>query len=115
MARKTITGLYERNGIWHVDKVVRGQRLQESTGTSNREEAEQYLIHRLEKLRQEKVYGIRRVRSWREAATRYLMEYKDMPSIGLAPSTSNSWTPTSATYRSRTSMTSRFPRTSRTS
>ncbi|HGN0980548.1 tyrosine-type recombinase/integrase [Pseudomonas aeruginosa] len=79
-----MTGLYERNGIWHVDKVVRGQRLQESTGTSNREEAEQYLIHRLEKLRQEKVYGIRRVRSWREAATRYLMEYKDMPSIGLA-------------------------------
>ncbi|MGG2584857.1 tyrosine-type recombinase/integrase [Pseudomonas aeruginosa] len=84
MARKTITGLYERNGIWHVDKVVRGQRLQESTGTSNREEAEQYLIHRLEKLREEKVYGIRRIRSWREAATRYLVEYKDMPSIGLA-------------------------------
>jgi integrase len=84
MARKTITGLYERNGIWHADKVVRGQRLQESTGTSNREEAEQYLIHRLEKLREEKVYGIRRVRSWREAATRYLVEYKDMPSIGLA-------------------------------
>jgi integrase len=84
MARKTITGLYERNGIWHVDKVVRGQRLQESTGTSNREEAEQYLIHRLEKLREEKVYGIRRIKSWREAATRYLVEYRDMPSIGLA-------------------------------
>ncbi|MCF8572976.1 tyrosine-type recombinase/integrase [Pseudomonas aeruginosa] len=79
-----MTGLYERNGIWHVDKVVRGQRLQESTGTNNREEAEQYLIHRLEKLREEKVYGIRRIRSWREAATRYLVEYKDMPSIGLA-------------------------------
>ncbi|MFO2322007.1 tyrosine-type recombinase/integrase [Pseudomonas aeruginosa] len=79
-----MTGLYERNGIWHVDKVVRGQRLQESTGTSNREEAEQYLIHRLEKLREEKVYGIRRIRSWREAAIRYLVEYKDMPSIGLA-------------------------------
>ncbi|WP_231876342.1 tyrosine-type recombinase/integrase [Azotobacter vinelandii] len=79
-----MTGLYERNGIWHVDKVVRGQRLQESTGTGNREEAEQYLIHRLEKLREEKVYGIRRIRSWREAATRYLVEYKDMPSIGLA-------------------------------
>ncbi|HCK4297340.1 TPA: tyrosine-type recombinase/integrase [Pseudomonas aeruginosa] len=60
------------------------QRLQESTGTSNREEAERYLIHRLEKLRQEKVYGIRRIRSWREAATRYLVECKDMPSIGLA-------------------------------
>ena len=59
MARKTISGLYERNGIWHIDKVVRGTRLQESTGTSEREEAEQYLIFRLEKLGQKKVYGVR--------------------------------------------------------
>ena len=59
MARKTISGIYERNGIWHIDKVVRGTRLQESTRTSEREEAEQYLIFRLEKLRQKKVYGVR--------------------------------------------------------
>lgn len=84
MARKTMSGLYERNGIWHIDKVVRGQRLQESTGTSEREEAEQYLIHRLEKLRQEKVYGVRQVRTWREAATRFLIEFKDQPSIALS-------------------------------
>ena len=84
MARKTMSGLYERNGIWHIDKVVRGQRLQESTGTSEREEAEQYLIHRLEKLRQEKVYGVRQVRTWREAATRFLVEFKDQPSIALS-------------------------------
>ena len=25
MARKTISGLYQRNGIWHIDKVFRGQ------------------------------------------------------------------------------------------
>ncbi|WP_240963557.1 tyrosine-type recombinase/integrase [Pseudomonas umsongensis] len=81
-----MSGLYERNGIWHIDKVVRGQRLQESTGASERQEAEQYLIHRLEKLRQEKVYGVRQVRTWREAATRFLVEFKDQASIGLSAS-----------------------------
>lgn len=84
MARKTITGLYQKNGLWYVDKVFRGQRIQESTGTSERQEAEQYLIHRLEQLRQEKIYGVRRVRTWEDAATRFLIEYKDQPSIGLS-------------------------------
>lgn len=83
MARKTITGLYERNGIWRIDKVFRGQRLQESTGTGDRAEAEQYLIRRLEQLRQEKIYGVSRTRTWREAATRYLTEFKHQPSIDL--------------------------------
>jgi len=83
MARKTITGLYLRNGIWHVDKVYRGQRIRESTGTGHQKEAEQYLIHRLEKLRQQQVYGLRRIRTWREAATRYLVEFRDQPSIEL--------------------------------
>lgn len=86
MARKTMSGLYQRNGIWHIDKVVRGSRLQESTGASEREEAEQYLIHRLEKLRQEKIYGVREVRTWRAATTRFLAEFKDRPSIGLSAS-----------------------------
>ena len=86
MARKTMSGLYQRSGIWHIDKVVRGSRLQESTGASEREEAEQYLIHRLEKLRQEKIYGVRQVRTWREAATRFLVEFKDQASIGLSAS-----------------------------
>jgi integrase len=83
MARKTITGLSQRNGIWHIDKKINGERLYESTGASDRAEAEKYLIHRLEKLRQEKVYGVRRVRIWREAATRFLIEMKDQPSIKL--------------------------------
>ncbi|WP_338050271.1 tyrosine-type recombinase/integrase [Pseudomonas typographi] len=79
-----MSGLYERNGIWHIDKVVRGQRLQESTGSSEREEAEQYLIHRLEGLRQAQVYGVRQIRTWREAATRFLNEFQHQPSIGLS-------------------------------
>lgn len=74
MARKTITGLYERNGIWHIDKVVKGERIQESTRESSREAAEQFLILMLEKRRQQKVYGVRPTHTFREAATRYLQE-----------------------------------------
>ncbi len=84
MAQKAITGLQRQpNGIWKIDKVYRGERIQESTGTCDREEAEQYLIHLLEKKRQQKVYGVREVKTWREAATRYLLDNKDMPSIKL--------------------------------
>ncbi len=86
MARKTISGLYERNGIFHVDKVVRGVRIYESTGTSSREEAERYLIHRLEEIRKQTIYGVRKVRTWREAATRYLVEFSDQPSAWLTAS-----------------------------
>lgn len=83
MARKSITGLTQRGGVWHINKVINGQRIYESTGTGEREEAERYLIHRLEQIRQESVYGVRQTRTWREAATRYLVENKDMPSIDL--------------------------------
>ncbi|WP_353744071.1 tyrosine-type recombinase/integrase [Pseudomonas sp.] len=84
MAQRKTPGLFLRGGVWHIDKVVRGQRLRESTGTSEREEAEQYLAHRLEKLRQQQVYGVRQVRTWREAATRFLIEFRDQPSIALS-------------------------------
>lgn len=83
MARKTISGLTRQGSIWHVNKVVNGQRICESTGTSSREEAEKFLIHRLEQLRKVNVYGERLTKTWRDAATRYLMEYKSQPSIGL--------------------------------
>ncbi|SDT51795.1 Phage integrase family protein [Pseudomonas prosekii] len=84
MARKTISGLYEKGGIWQIDKVFRGQRFRESTGTGDRQEAEQYLIHRLEQLRQEKVYGARQVRTFAHAAARFLTEFRDQPSIKLS-------------------------------
>ncbi|WP_239499427.1 tyrosine-type recombinase/integrase [Pseudomonas putida] len=78
-----MTGLYQKGGVWQIDKVFRGKRLRESTGTGDRQEAEQYLIHWLEQLRQQKVYGVRRTRTWEEAATRFLLESKDQPSINL--------------------------------
>ncbi|WP_328337455.1 tyrosine-type recombinase/integrase [Pseudomonas fulva] len=66
-----------------MDKVYKGERIRESTGTGDREEAEQYLIHKLEQLRQRRVYGVRQVHTWEEAAMRYLLEVKDQPSIHL--------------------------------
>lgn len=41
------------------------------------------MIHKLEQLRQRKVYGVRQVHTWEEAAMRYLLEVKDQPSIHL--------------------------------
>ncbi|WP_256557653.1 tyrosine-type recombinase/integrase [Pseudomonas sp. TMW 2.1634] len=79
-----MTGLSQRSGLWHIDKKINGERLYESTGTSQREEAERYLIHRLEQIRQQKVYGVRQVRTWRDAAMRFLLEIRDQPSIKLS-------------------------------
>lgn len=84
MARKTITGLSQRNGLWHIDKKINGERLYESTGTADRKEAERYLIHRLEQIRQQKVYGVRQVKTWRDAAMKFLLEIKDQPSFKLS-------------------------------
>eukprot|EP01030_Chromulinospumella_sphaerica_P005260 gene5260-5145_t len=70
------------------DAYVEAMAIEKQTDQDNNppRKAEQYLIHRLEKLRQEKVYGVRQVRTWREAATRFLVEFKDQASIGLSAS-----------------------------
>lgn len=74
MGRKKMPGLYKRNGVWHIDKQIRGRRLQESTGAGDLEEAEKYLTLRLEQIRQATVYGVRPTRTFRQAATKYLNE-----------------------------------------
>ncbi len=75
MARKeTISGLIKRGGLWHVNKRFRGQRIRESTGSSDLAEAERYLVHRLEEIRQAEIYGVRPKRTFTQAATRYLRE-----------------------------------------
>lgn len=83
MARKQITGLTQKGETWHINKVYKGRRICESTGLSKRSEAEAYLIKRLEDIRQENVYGVRFIRTWEQAAAKYLEENMDMPSIGL--------------------------------
>ncbi len=81
MGKKHIPGLQKIGGIWHIDKKVNGRRLCESTGTSNFEEAERYLVRRLETIRQATVYGVRPKRIFRDAAIKFLMENQHKKSI----------------------------------
>ena len=81
MGRKRMPGLVKRGGNWHINKVVDGVRICESTGTNRLEEAERYLTRRLETIRQAKVYGIRPKRNFRQAATKFLMEHQHKRSI----------------------------------
>jgi len=76
MSKRT-PGLQKRgkNGIWYIDKRIKGYgRLYESTGTSELEEAERYLTHRLQELREQIQFGARAQRTFRQAATKYLEE-----------------------------------------
>lgn len=81
MGRKRIPGLQLRNGTWHIDKIIYGQRVVESTRTGDLEEAERYLAHRIETVRQAKTYGVRPTRQFKEAAAKYLRENMDKRSI----------------------------------
>ena len=72
--QKRTPGIIKRNGLWHIDKQVRGRRFCESTGTSDLREVERYLARRLEETRQAEIYGVRPKRSFRQAATKHLNE-----------------------------------------
>lgn len=85
MAKKGIPGLIKRGKIWHIDKQVPGYgRLCCSTGTGNYEEAQRFLVFQLEQIRQQVVYGARIYPTFRQAATRYLVEYADQPSFHIS-------------------------------
>jgi len=81
MGRKRMPGLVKRGNIWHINKKINGKRISESTGTSELAEAERYLVHRLEAVRQASVYGVRPKRIFREAATKYLLESQHKATI----------------------------------
>jgi len=83
MGRKRTPGLYKRKDVWHIDKKVLGKRICESTGTSIMEEAEKYLAKRIEDLRQTVIYGVRPKRTFRQAATKYLLDNKNTRSIKM--------------------------------
>lgn len=74
MGRKKVSGLINRKGIWHIDKVVRGRRICESTGEGDLAKAEEYLAHRIDETRQASIFGVRPTRTFRQAATKYLNE-----------------------------------------
>jgi integrase len=74
MGRRRYPGLIKRGTIWHINKKIQGQRISESTGTIYLEEAERYLMRRIEQIRQASIYGIRPTRNFRHAATKFLKE-----------------------------------------
>lgn len=73
MSKKT-PGLVKRNDVWHIDKTIKGRRVCQSTGSSDLEEAQSYLARMMEENRQATIYGVRPKRTFREAATKYLLE-----------------------------------------
>lgn len=74
MGRRATPGLIKRGQIWHIQKTISGQRIRESTGTSDLAEAERYLAFRAEEIRKAEIYGVRPTRTFREAGTKYLNE-----------------------------------------
>lgn len=72
--RKGFSGLIKRGEVWHIDKVIGGKRICESTGESDFDKAFEYLAHKVDQLRQARVYGVRPKRSFTAAATKYLNE-----------------------------------------
>jgi integrase len=61
--------------VWHIQKQIKGYGvLRESTGETSLEEAERYLIHRLEEIRKQTMYGHRPVRYFADAAAKFVTE-----------------------------------------
>ena len=81
MGNQRTRGLTERGGLWHIDKLFRGARICESTGTSNLAQAEKYLAKRIAQLRETMALGASRVHSFRAAATKYLSEHQHKRSL----------------------------------
>lgn len=81
MGRTISSGLVKRGKLWHIRKQIYGCRLRESTGAEQLSEAENYLARRIEEIRQAKVYGVRPKRTFKEAATKYLLEKQHKASI----------------------------------
>ena len=82
MSHPRITrGLLLRKGIWHIDKVLFGKRLCESTRSSNLAEAEALLAHRTGEARKAHLYGEPPEHTFREAAVKFLAENQHKRSI----------------------------------
>ena len=72
--KKAAKGLVQRNGIWHIEKQINGQRVRQSTGASDKREADKFLAFVLEQHRKHMIYGDRRQYTFEQAATRYIQE-----------------------------------------
>jgi integrase len=74
MGRKVIAGLFKKGRTWHIDKYIGGIRVCKSTGTSDLQEAERYLIKLIDDARLAEIYGVRPKRSFNKAFAEYLID-----------------------------------------
>jgi hypothetical protein len=81
MGTQKMSGLTKHGGIWHIDKLFRGTRIRESTGTGEIVKAQEHLARRIEEIRTAKVFGVRSDRTFRAAATKFLQENQHKKSI----------------------------------
>lgn len=81
MGRKKTPGLFKRGEIWHIDKVISGRRICQSTGTDNLSEAEQFLARIIEEYRKAEIFGVRPKRTFEQAAAKYLLENQHKRSL----------------------------------
>jgi integrase len=81
MGTQKMSGLTKRGGIWHIDKVFRGTRIRESSGTGEIVKAQELLARRIDEIRLVKIFGVRPDRTFRVAATKFLEENQHKRSI----------------------------------
>jgi integrase len=81
MGRHRPPGLTLRGGVWHIDKQIGGTRIRESCETGDLRQAQELLAKRIDDNRQARVFGVRLVRTFREAATKYLIEAQHKRSL----------------------------------
>jgi integrase len=74
-------GLLLRGAIWHIDKVIYGKRICESSGTKDRTEAEALLAQRVTQARRVHLFGDQLEHTFREAAAKFLAENQHKRSL----------------------------------
>ena len=80
-AQRKTPGLLLRGGTWHIDKVIYGKRICQSTGTKDRIEAEALLARRVTQARHVHLFGEPCEHSFREAAAKFLAENQHKRSL----------------------------------
>jgi integrase len=80
MAKRT-PGLRKKGEIWHIEKVIAGQLVRQSTGETELDQAERYLAQLIDQRRKVVVYGERLERTFSDAAARFIEEYDHKRSL----------------------------------
>jgi integrase len=80
MSKRT-PGLRKKGEVWHIEKVIFGELIRQSTGETELDQAERYLAQLIEQRRKVVVYGERLERTFNDAAARFIEEYAHKRSL----------------------------------